>query len=209
MSKEQQIDEKAIAIVEKEVAPLAKRALSISITSQEDQNKAGALLTELNRYADQLEAMKKEATDPINKTLKTIRGWFKPREEKVEEAIDAVRAAMGAYQLEADKKAEEEAAKLAARVAKGTMKPETAVRKMDSIERADANIATDNGGGVKFRTDYNLVIDNHAELVLWLVKESQFAAFEISESAVKALLKGGSDVKGAHIEEKRVVVNSR
>lgn len=203
------IDEKAIVAVEKKVAPLAKRALPISITTQEEQNSAGELLTELNRYADQIETMKKEATDPLNKSLKTIRSWFKPREEKVGEAIDAVRAEMGRFQLKADKKAREEDAKIAARVAKGTLKPETGVKKMDEVERADARIDTNNGGAVKFRPDYNLVIDNHTVLVLWLVKDSQFGAFTIDETEVKKLLKDGVKVEGAHIEEKRVTVNSR
>ena len=203
------IDEKAVAVIEKQVAPLEKRALSLVITTQEEQNNAGALLTEINRFNDQLEKVKKEATDPINKTLKVIRSWFKPGEERREAAIEAIRAEMGRFQLEADKKAREEDAKIAARVAKGTLKPETGVKKMDEVERADARIDTENGGAVKFRTDYNLVIDNHPQLVLWLVKESQFGAFTIDEAAVKKLLKDGSKVEGAHIEEKRVVVNSR
>lgn len=203
------IDEKAIVAIEKEMAPLAKRALAISITTQKEQNGAGELLTQLNRYADDMEKMKKEATDPLNKTLKTIRGWFKPREEKIESAIQSIRSEMGRFQLEADKKAREEDAKIAARVAKGTLKPETGVKKMDEVERADARIDTENGGAVKFRTDYNLVIDNFPELASWLIKHGEFGTLSINEGAVKELLKAKVPVAGAHIEEKRVVVNNR
>lgn len=207
--KTEALDEKAVAVIEKQVAPLEKRALSLVITTQEEQNNAGALLTEINRYNDELEKVKKGATDPINKTLKIIRSWFKPGEERREAAIQAIRTEMGRFQLEADKKAREEDAKIAARVAKGQLKPETGVRKMDEVERAEARIDTENEGVVKFRTDYDLVIDSPQNVILWSVENDEFGILTIDETAVKKLLKNGAKVDGAHLVEKRVVANSR
>lgn len=206
------IDEKSVTLIEKQVAPLEKRALTLVITTQEEQNSAGELLTEINRFNDQLEKMKKEATDPINKTLKVIRSWFKPGEEKREAAIEAIRKEMGRYQLEADKKAREEEAKIAARVGegKGKLKPETAVRKMDDIARADQHIETAGGAGsVKFRTDQKLKIVDSIKLVKFIVKNGMYQMLDVDESAVLKALKQGMPMDGAELEEVRTVVNSR
>lgn len=205
---ENQIDVKAIAVIEKRVAPLITQATKIKITTQEEQNAAGELLTAINKEADAFKALKETITKPMNAALKAAREIFKPRETKLEEAIQTLRDAMGSYQLAADKKAEADALKLANRVEKGTMKAETAVRKMDEIDTPTKEIETV-GGSVKFRTDKKLKITDSIALVKFIVKNGMYQMLDIDEAAVLLAIKQGNVMPGAEIEEVKTVINSR
>jgi len=54
-------------------------------------------LRELASLAKQIERNRKEATDPLNASLKTIRGWFAPVERGLEECIDVLKEKVSAY----------------------------------------------------------------------------------------------------------------
>jgi hypothetical protein len=204
------INEKAIAVIEKEFSPALAAAGKIKVTNEKQKEEAGTLLTQLNKYNDALETEKKKATDPLNASLKTIRGWFKPRQEKVEAAIGNLREAIGSYQTLADRRAREEEAKIAARVGegKGKFKAETAVRKMDEIEKPAEHLEVA-GGTVKFRTDKVLRIHNAEKLKSELIAKKLGELLELDESAIKAFLLKGNTLENGYIEEVKTVVNSR
>lgn len=201
------IDEKQIAIIEKRVAPLITRATKIIITTQSEQDRAGELLTALNIEADAFKTLKENITRPMNQALKAVREIFKPREVKLDEAISAIRSAMGDYQMLEDQKAKDKEAKLAARVEKRTMKAETAVRKMGEIDAPAEYIATA-GGSVKFRDSVVLNIIHRNKIVEFLSAHHP-GLLEFSDGDVIKLMKEGVNIPGAALETKKVVVNSR
>lgn len=202
-------NEKELALIEKRAAPLIMRATTINITTQAEQNAAGELLTQLNREADAFKVLKETITKPMNLALKAARDLFKPRETKLDDAITTLRAAIGFYQLEADKKAALQDKKIADRVApgRGNLSAETASRKMTEVDRPDQHIETI-GGSVKFRTVQKLVVTDDISLKTWLLKNCpHLLSFE--ERSILGILKSGMPVLGAHMEDEKQVVNNR
>lgn len=200
--------EKAVAVIEKDASPALVTAKNLQITSAKQMKDAAELLTRLNKYSDAMKTEKEKVTKPLNASLKVIREWFKPRESEMEEAIDIVRKKMSTYQLEADAKAKEQEKKLADRVERGTMKAETAVKKFDDIERPEERIDL-GGASIEFRTQRKLKITNIQLVVHWLLNSGKQELIYVDEAELLRILKSGTKVPGAEIEEVKNVVNKR
>lgn len=203
-------NEKAVAIIEKKLAPILVTAQNIRITNAKEMEEAAVQLTHLNRYGDELKKLKETMTKPMNAALKAARELFRPREVRIDEAVTSIRNKMSTYQTEQEVLAKAEEDKIAARVGqgKGKLKPETAVRQMDELDRPAKSIDT-GIGSIKFRTDQKLKITNAQSVVTWLIKNACWDAVEISERAVYTLLKEGKKIPGAELEEVRTVVSKR
>lgn len=163
---------------------------------------ATELLSTLNQRLDAITEEKEKVTKPLNAALTAERGRWKPFESKLEEAIKSIRAAMTTYQTAEKRKAEAEAAKIAARIGegKGHLKLETAAKKMEEIEKPDEQISTD-AGIVKFRTDKKLKITDYAKIPRkYLVEDEKLIMID---------LKAGIVVPGCEIEEIQTPINFR
>jgi len=191
-----------LTIVEQEVSPLVLQARKLVIESAEDMKQSAELLSKCNKYLDGITENKELLTRPLNATLKEIRGRYRPIEDILTTAIDALRTEQGRYQTEMLRKQREEEAKIAARVkeGKGNLKLETAVRKIDELEKIEATVSTDNGT-VKFReqkvlkvTDASLIPDEY-----WV----------LDEKALLEALKAGMLVPGVEIELTQIPINYR
>lgn len=142
-------NEKDVKILEKEILPyIAKTEKLMVITSAKDMEVASEMRTQLKAYEKQVTAKKDEVVKPLNQTLKAIREWFAPLEDRIETSLDTINRAMITYQTAEKKKADAEEAKIAARVGegKGKLKVETAIKKMDEIEKPSEVVATASGG---------------------------------------------------------------
>lgn len=204
---------KEVATLEKEIAPLVTKAGKIVITSKKEQDAAGALLAQLKSSAKKLKTRKEEITKPLNAALKSARDLFKAPEDKVNDAIDLIGSAMGSYdQLERARVAKEEEA-IAARVGegKGHLKQETAVRKMDEIERPDDAVESE-AGTVKFRTDKKLKITDRDALIRSIVALGDMSMLDVRERDVLSFLKSeptdSKVLQGAEIEEVRTPITT-
>lgn len=142
-----------LALIEKEVSPIVERAQALTIKDEKTMTGGAELLSTLNIRLDKIVAEKEKVTKPLNEALKNERARWKPFEIQLDEAIALIRRKMSAYQTEQKRLADEEEARIAARVkeGRGNLKPETAVRKMEEIERP-AGAVTAASGMVKFNT---------------------------------------------------------
>ena len=136
----------------KELAPVKERitkaeayASALVVNSPDDQRGATAALSELNRIGDDVTARKEEITKPLNAALKSTRELFKPLEDGISAATRVIKNKLIAYHDEQAHIAREAAQKLADRVERGTMKPETAARKIDEIVPVAPRVNTDEG----------------------------------------------------------------
>lgn len=84
-----------LATVQQEADGLLEDVKAFSVDSNEDLQLAAEVLADVKGKAKRLDEMEKSATRPLNDTLKTIRGWFKPAKDRlssIEQAIkDAIR----------------------------------------------------------------------------------------------------------------------
>lgn len=193
---------KEVAVLEKEINPAITKASKITIHTAEDMVKATEVLSNLNRYADTVTEKKESITKPLNAALKAARQMFVPLETKLEDAIGGVRKAMITYQTEAVRKQKEEEAKIAARIGegKGKIKIETAVEKLQNIEKAPEKIATD-AGQVKFKTVKKFEITDISALPREFMVPN--------EVEIRKAMLAGIEVTGVRYYEEQVPYNSR
>lgn len=199
---------KEVAVLEKEIAPLVRE--EVIIATPDDMRVATEELSQLIRYADRVKKAKEAITKPLNAALKATRDQYRPLEERTDAQIQMRRDAMGTYQLEAERAAQKEEQRIADRVGegKGHLKPETAVRQMEQIEKPDAHIATDSGS-VKFRTDYKLEITDLDKTLASVFTLKLYDLVDLREGDLLKYLKAGNAVEGATTREVRTPINSR
>ena len=188
--------------LEKEVVPFIKKAESILIASASDMSKASETLSVINKYADTVKSQKESVTKPINASLKAIRALFAPLEDKLDGAVSSIRSAMITYQTEQKRIADAEAKKIADRIGegKGKLKIETAVAKMEAIDRPEEKIVVESGS-VKFRTDKKFEIMD--------VTLVPIEYHEIDLVKVRTAMKAGIELPGVRYYEEQIPVNSR
>ena len=189
-------------VLKKEVPAIEKNLQGFKIAKAEDMTQATTLLSNLNKHLDAITEEKEKVTKPLNEALKAERNRWKPFETKLEGAISIIRTAMSVFQTAEVKRAKEEEDKIAARVkeGKGNLSAETAVKKIDEIEKAPERHTTD-AGMVKFRTDLKLVIDNADKI--------PFEYMLPNEKLLLQDLKTGKKITGVHLEEVQTPINFR
>jgi len=195
-------EDKQVAVIEKEMAPIVKQAISMKIANPNDMTEATEVLSKLNIFSDRMQEEKERITKPANEILKAERSRWKPLETMYDNATTHLRSLISAYQTEQVRKQREEEAKIAARVGegKGKLKIETAVRKMGEVDAPLEKVSTESGM-LKFREDKKLKITDAAKIPReYLV---------VDEKKVLEALKAGIEVKGAEIELIQVPINFR
>ncbi len=196
----QAVDPKEAEALTKEIAPYAAKAEMMKISNAQHMVQATETLSVLNKYADSVKEKKESVTKPLNVALKAARGLFSPLEDKLESAIGSIRRAMIDYQTEQKRIADKEADKIAARVDKGTLKAETAVRKMGDIEKPAEAIATDSGS-IKFKT-----VEKFEVMDVTLLTKDYLLPNEV---AIRKAMLAGIKINGVRYYTEKVPVNSR
>lgn len=92
---------------------LVDPAKKIVIKDADSDARACEVGKKVNGELKRLEELKKSLTDPINQSLKRIRGLFAPAEEAGEKYLRAIKDAHNAYVMEEQRKARAEEARLA------------------------------------------------------------------------------------------------
>jgi hypothetical protein len=188
--------------ITKAVDTLTTQASNLAITTPEALTEATSILSTLNTQKDNIEALKAKVLDPLNAARKAEIARWKPALDKLESAIASIRSQMSQYATQQANtlKAQEEA--IAARIApgRGNYTLDTAVKKLDELEKTPDIVETAQGS-VTFRpiqrlkiTNRNLIPDEY-----WIV----------DETAILADLKAGLKVAGAELETIQVPVNKR
>lgn len=154
--------EKQIEIYKKNIIPLVEKIDKMSIKTAEDMKEASLLLSQLNKYADNVQEKKEVLTKPINLALKNIRTMFKEVEDKYKGGIKLLREKMETYQTKALEKQKKEEEKIAGKLADGKMSIEKAVEKMEDVS-VTGKIETKEGD-VKFVTVMRIMVKNIQEL---------------------------------------------
>jgi len=195
-------EDKQVAVIEKEMAPIVKQAISMKIANPNDMTEATEVLSKLNIFSDRMQEEKERITKPANEILKAERSRWKPLETMYDNATTHLRSLISAYQTEQVRKQREEEAKIAARVGdgKGKLKIETAVKKIEELDAPIEKVSTESGM-LKFREDKKLKITDASVIPrMYLV---------VDEKKVLEALKAGIEVKGAEIELIQVPINFR
>lgn len=125
---------KEITIIEEQVKKCIVATNNIVVTNQEEYDSAYELGKKVSKLLKGIDEKEKAITKPINDSLKQIRDMFRPFKEQVEAEKVNIGKKLNEYiqAEELKKKLAEE--KITARLEKGTIKEETAIRKLEEVE---------------------------------------------------------------------------
>jgi hypothetical protein len=87
---------------------------TFTVANDEDSAFAADLIREVKAKHKELDDRRKEVTGPLNTTVKTINGWFKPALDALENAEKKLKAKVALYMTEREKAAREALALAAA-----------------------------------------------------------------------------------------------
>lgn len=188
--------------VKRQVTTISNQAGDLTIDSNESLSQATDILSKIKTASKDVKSRKEEITKPLNDALKSARSLFKPIEDDLAMAERTIKDKMLDYSNEVEAEARKKAAKLEDRVERGTMRTDTAMRKMDEIETVGSSVQGANGS-VQFRTVRNIKIVDPTKIPLkYLSNEKVLAAIS---AAVRTDVLNGTKVDGVEIVEERQV----
>ena len=138
--------------IKKEVITAQQSANALSVTNPEQAEQASNILHFIKEKTRMLTEEKEKLTRPAMQTLASIKALFAPQELALKDADKMVRAKMLAYQIEKQDRIDTAKAKIAARAARGSIRQDTAVKKLGEVG------AVAKTTGVKFTTRRKLEI---------------------------------------------------
>jgi DNA repair exonuclease SbcCD ATPase subunit len=188
--------------VKRQVTTISNQAADLMIDSQESLSVATDILSKIKASAKDVKNRKEEITKPLNDALKSARSLFKPIEDDLATAERTIKDKMLDYSNEVEAAARKQAEKLEDRVERGTMRTDTAMRKMDEIETVGSQVQGAKGS-VQFRTVRNIKVVDPTKIPLkYLMNEKVIAAIS---AAVRTDVLNGTKVEGVEIVEERQV----
>lgn len=134
-------------------------ASSLEVSNKENYDAALEEGKRIKLVLTSVTSRKEEITKPMNDALKSTRALFKPIEEGLESALEQIRAKMTRWYSDEQRRAREEEQKLADKVDRGTMKPETAVKKAAEIESPESHTKTDTASATMRKVTKYRVVD--------------------------------------------------
>ena len=117
----------------KQVLTVQQKANALTVENPNDAKAASDLLHAIKEATRQLTEKKTDITRPAMESLAKVKALFAPLELALKDADKTVRAKIIAYEIEKQDKIDKETAKIVARAAKGTIRPETAVKKLGEV----------------------------------------------------------------------------
>lgn len=188
--------------VKRQVTTISNKAGDLMIDSQESLSQATDILSQIKTAAKGVKAQKELITKPLNESLKAARDLFRPIEADLETAERTIKDKMLDYSNDVEEEARKKAAKLEDRVERGTMRTDTAMRKMDEIETVGSSVQGEKGS-VQFRTVRAIKIVDPTKIPLkYLSNEKVLAAIS---AAVRTDVLNGTKVDGVEIIEKKEI----
>lgn len=124
---------KEVEQTNKQILALQDTALSLVLKSPADLEIAAEFLGRVKSVESVVVSRREEITRPIMSGLASIRDLFKPLEAGLKNAKEIVKTKVAAYQTAEEERIDAERARIAARVKKGTLRVDTALKKLDSV----------------------------------------------------------------------------
>lgn len=141
MTKEIAVVEKEIKEYRSQVSFVQKGANDLVVATPDDMAKASDLLVAVGKIEKAVTERKELITRPLMTALVSARDLFKPLEVGYAEAKKTIKAKMLDYSIVEEQRITLEKSRVEARVEKGTMRVDTAVKKLEGIGDAPKSFA--------------------------------------------------------------------
>lgn len=189
-----------------EMSLMVEKANSIIVDSQESYDNAGMVLNEVRAKSKEVIKRKEEITKPLYAGYKSAMDLFKPSETLSKTIENIIKQKMLTFKKEQDRIAKEKAEKIQKRLDKGTMRPDTAIRKIEEtpvVSNAQAKVKTSTIKRVRI-VDWNLVPKSYFTLPSVL----QAVELEIRKDVLGNKTQGikPKDITGVEVYEEEILI---
>ncbi len=173
MNKKAEVQDQDLVVVREKLKGMQKMIDSTQVTSDDELDGVADKIKGIKTLLKIIEQKKEKFTEPAKAIIAEAKETFDPmiKECRNAEIVLKDRASKFMLQREADRKKKEE--QIATRVEKGTMKPETAMNKIENLPEAPKTVRTDTGSGLRMAkrkvakiTEPNLIPDEY-----WIIDE--------------------------------------
>jgi hypothetical protein len=192
-----EVDTKEVSIVKQQATKALTAAEALNITTQEDYESATDMLSKIKTVGKMISERKKAITAPLMESLNSVRDLFKPIEQSHANAERIIKDKMLDYQRKLDEDREKEKARIAARVEKGTMKAETAIKKVEEMAPVPTS-AKGKVGQVVTRTIKRVRITDETKIPREYLMPNMALINE-------AVLKQGVEIPGVEMYEEKTI----
>ena len=151
---------KELQSIKPEMSSYTNKAVDLYISDAGTLALATDLFSELSRLEKRIKAQKEKVTKPLNEALKARREEFRPLEEQVRDVKQLLKTKMVSYHEEVEEKRKIEEERIERRVEKGTMREDTALRKLAEQEVVDGKVYGTGGGTATFSTERKVVVED-------------------------------------------------
>ena len=119
--------------VKSEVSVIQQQANALTIKNPDEADAAAILLKKIKDASKILATRREEITRPIMQSFASVRALFKVPESDLADAEKIVKSKLLAYDIEETERKEIAKAKILARTEKGTLRIDTAIKKMEEL----------------------------------------------------------------------------
>jgi len=122
-----------ISVVEKKVFGMNETVENTKIESEKDLSKVADTIKNIKVLGKFVKAEKEKFTKPAQEIINNARAKFLPFKKACNEAEASLKSKVNIYMTEVERVRQEKEDKIAKRAEKGTIKEETAVKKLDDL----------------------------------------------------------------------------
>jgi len=191
------IQTKELTEYKTKVLEVQGEANQLTISNQKDMEIATDVLHNLKVIKKAISDKKESITKPLMEGLSSIRNLFKPLELGYAEAEKTIKAKMLGYQLEEDNRIEEQKARIARRVEKGTMRADTASGKLEGLTETPKSVEG-SVGKISTRTVRKVRIINEGEI------PREYMVPDMTK-ITEAVIRRNEVVNGVEVYEEKII----
>lgn len=138
-----------IAVVQEKTEGMEKMVESFKITTDEELGLVADEIKKVKTLQKYIEQEKDKLVDPAKAIIAEAKEKYDPFIKKCQNAEIVLKERAKAYMTQKEQKRIEDEKKIAARVEKGTMKPETAVKKLEALPEAQNTVSSESGSRLR------------------------------------------------------------
>lgn len=196
--------DQSLAVIKTQATKMQKMLDEFQVVDDETLALVSDKIKSIKTLGKAVDEQKKKFTDPANAIIAEAREKFDPIIKQCKNAEIVLKQRAGAYMESKESERRAEEAKLAARVEKGTMKPETAMARLDSMPEAKTNVRTDNGSGLRMTKRHVAFIENAEEVPdeYWIIDEVR-----VRKDAMERFKTGAEQIPGMGIREESSIAS--
>lgn len=193
-----------LAIIKANATKMEKMIESFQVTDDASLNLVSDKIKSVKTLKKMVKEQKERFTKPAQEIIAEARDKFDPIIKQCENAEIVLKQRAGAYMQAQEVKRRDEESKIAARVEKGTMKEETAMRKLEALPETPTTVRTDQGSGLSMRKRRVAVITEPENVPdeYWIIDEVR-----VRREALERDKTGAEPIPGVTIREEASIAS--